>query len=267
MAPLWDADRRTFVAMMSIRDFIQTLRKYQHHKMSLSDLETRTIGEMLAQTHQVFAQPEFTSVDAEDSVYQLCCTLNRTAADFAPIIDPDTGNLVGILGYMDILHLLLQASQQFPQYFSGSLQQHRIGNYRNPMSANPQTTLGEVLASIEINELPGMPIIDASRTVVGFYRETDVAFVTKSSEADEVLNLFSDQLVGDVIRVQQNEHPMGSNYSCTCSISDSVKTVMEKMTHTNCATLVVIDHAATFVGTVTVKDIIWHFFSQPASNI
>ena len=34
--------------------------------------------------------------------------LHRLEADYVPVIDPDDGNLVSILGYLDVVHLLDQ---------------------------------------------------------------------------------------------------------------------------------------------------------------
>ena len=39
----------------------------------------------------------------------------RHEADYVPIVDPDEGNLVSILGYLDVVHLLDQAAKQVGQ--------------------------------------------------------------------------------------------------------------------------------------------------------
>jgi hypothetical protein len=38
--------------------------------------------------------------------------VRRHEADYVPIVDPDEGNLVAILGYLDVVHLLDQAAKQ-----------------------------------------------------------------------------------------------------------------------------------------------------------
>lgn len=70
-----------------------------------------------------FRHADFQAVDAEDSVVQLCMLLLRTGSDYAPVLDPDNGNLVAILGYLDILNLLEKAGNQYPQFFSQTLQE------------------------------------------------------------------------------------------------------------------------------------------------
>ena len=41
-------------------------------------------------------------------IYSFGFTIIRLEADYVPVIDPDDGNLVSILGYLDVVHLLDQ---------------------------------------------------------------------------------------------------------------------------------------------------------------
>ena len=77
----------------------------------------------LTQISVRFRHADFQAVDAEDSVVQLCLLLLRTGSDYAPVLDPDNGNLVAILGYLDILNLLEKAGNQYPHFFSQTLQE------------------------------------------------------------------------------------------------------------------------------------------------
>jgi hypothetical protein len=51
---------------------------------------------MLSSSAVSFKHGEFNSIDAEDSVYQLCVLMDRLNADFVPVIDPDEGVYLSI---------------------------------------------------------------------------------------------------------------------------------------------------------------------------
>ena len=114
VAPLWDPHTRSFSAMISIPDFIQTLRMCQihNHNISLAEITHRSLQEI---TNSVvgtssFAVTSFQTVDVEDTVYEMCKSLQQLGSDFSPIINPEDtggdGNILCLLGYQDIVHLL-----------------------------------------------------------------------------------------------------------------------------------------------------------------
>ena len=100
IAPLWDPDRKTFVAMMTMTDFIQALRIYRNRGIPVTDLASVSIADMLVLSHAQWhilninyiliillfrlASPiapvrhlEFTAIDPEDTAYELCRLLQR----------------------------------------------------------------------------------------------------------------------------------------------------------------------------------------------
>ena len=52
--------------------------------------------------------------------FSLIISIIRLEADYVPVIDPDDGNLVSILGYLDVVHLLDQG-KYFMKHVQGAL--------------------------------------------------------------------------------------------------------------------------------------------------
>lgn len=100
--------------MMTMSDFIQALRIYKNKGIAVAELANRTAMDMLQSPIAPLRYQDFESIDAEDSVYQLCHMLHTRGKDFVPIVDPDDGNLVAILGYLDLVNLLNTAAKVIP---------------------------------------------------------------------------------------------------------------------------------------------------------
>lgn len=130
IAPLWDPQKRAFVAMMTMTDFISALRAYRRNGIPVSELSNSLIADMLENTNFKFRHDTFETVDAEETVYQMCRLLQRQGTDFVPVVDPDEGNLVAILGYLDIVNLLYTASLQFTHLFETTVEESKVGTYQ-----------------------------------------------------------------------------------------------------------------------------------------
>jgi hypothetical protein len=65
-------------------------------------------------------------------VFQMCAMLLRTENDYVPVVDAESGNLVSILGFLDVVQLLNQASMQYPNLFARSIRDagHKRWNWR-----------------------------------------------------------------------------------------------------------------------------------------
>jgi CBS domain-containing protein len=286
VAPLWDLQQRNFIGMMTVGDYIRTLKKFQD--FNIPNLENITIAEMLTNdlNMQVFRHTDFECIDAEDNVYQLCCMLKRSNSNYVPVMDPDGGgNLVAILGYHDILHMLAQAAHLHPTVFSVSIESLGVINYHNWGSFTNTSSLSQVISVLEEHKhFSGVPIISSeSNTVIGYYQDSDVAFINKILANDPNvkninLNLLSMQ---EIVSCQQeflynsissndtansnngnNTTEIGNRFKCTCHITDTVKSVIDLMVKMKMIRLVVVDHLGLCVGIVELKDIIWYYFNE-----
>lgn len=261
VAPLWDVSKQTFTAMMTTQDFIHTLRKYQENPSAINNFELKSIGDIINQEIHNFGT-EFQSIDAEDSVHQLCAVLARLDMDHAPVIDPDNGSLVAMLGYMDILHLLIQLGHRFPSFFETTLEVASIGNFRNIVTAPRTTNVAAALATIDSRDLSCLPITDETGRVIGLYQPKDVSFIQKTSNTEVPIASISTLLLDDVLSHQQSTHSM--SYSCICSLTDSIKIVIERMANSRLTQLACVDQTGACLGIIRVKDILSFIF--PGDN-
>lgn len=247
--------------MMTTQDFIHTLRKYQENPSAIYNFELKSIEEIINLEIHNFGT-EFQSIDAEDSVHQLCAVLARLETDHAPVIDPDNGSLVAMLGYMDILHLLIQLGNRFPSFFETTLEAASIGNFRNIVTAPRTTNVAAALATIDSRDLSCLPITDETGRIIGLYQPKDVSFIHKTSNTEVPIASVSTLLLDDVLSHQQATHSM--SYSCICSLNESIKVVIERMANSRLTQIACVDQAGACLGIIRVKDILSFIF--PGDN-
>ena len=165
---------------MTMSDFIQALRIYKNGGISVTDLANRTITDMLHSQIAPLRYQDFESIDAEDSVYQLCRILQSRERDFIPVLDPDDGNLVAILGYLDLVNLLNTAASQFPHLFSSTIEELGVGTYR-VITAPQSALLADVLNILEDRRISSIPVVDEAEKVVGlYYKVRSMGFMISS---------------------------------------------------------------------------------------
>mmetsp|Transcript_14258 Transcript_14258/g.14898 ORF Transcript_14258/g.14898 Transcript_14258/m.14898 type:complete len:336 (+) Transcript_14258:23-1030(+) len=253
VAPIWDPERRTFVAMMTTRDYYQIKKRKSQLGVSL---QSQSISDILLLEEFAFIQNEFHSIDAEDSVKELSGMLDRLDVEYISVLDSDEGNLVAVLGYMDILHLLAQLAQRYPSAFSTPIESLQL---RNNISATApiNSTLNEVVDIMYERNISCIPITDNNQRVVGFYQYSDTAFISKLSPTSDlsVLSNLDNQIISDILEVQstQTNHP---NYNPTCHGKDSIKSVIEQMVSMRLTKLVYVDQNGICIGIIRAKDIL-----------
>lgn len=249
------------------------LRSYRRQDIPLIELAAKTIDDILLQqsSHNVLKHADFQTVDAEDSVFQLCGILHRLSADFVPVIDPDEGNLVSILGYLDLVHLLHEASRQYPQFFSATIQQLGIGTFTDVVTAPHTALLFDVIELIEDRNLSGIPVTNELGQVVGLYHKSDVSFITKAVDPDSAILSLHTLQVGEALRMQQMRiDETGSILSeqtlCTCSFTDALSTVLDTMMRAQVTRVICVDGSGRCQGVVSIRDIVLYYFDYNASG-
>eukprot|EP01036_Dinobryon_divergens_P026751 gene26751-35433_t len=275
VAPLWDPERRQFVGLMTVEDYIQALRVWRAQRLPTTELTARSINDMLmlsssmmaAQPQQIsvrFRHADFQAVDAEDSVVQLCLLLLRTGSDYAPVLDPDNGNLVAILGYLDILNLLEKAGNQYPQFFSQTLQELGIGRYSNILTAPKHAKICDILDALDTHHISSLPILDDSGKVIDIYFRSDFSFIIKAVDPDEVIfNLGSFQ-VDQCIALREQLLASGDVVTpcqglVLCKMDYQLNQIVGLMMIARSTKAVVVDDVHRCIGIVSIKDIIKYY--------
>ena len=260
VAPLWDPAQHAFTGLMTIADYLQALKLCRKENVTMMELSTRSIADLLHSPGFNFQHPDFSSIDAEDSVQMMCFFLNRQATNFVPILNPDDGTLVSILGYIDLIHLLDQASKQHPELFQTRLDEMNISVIDNTQSALITTPLLTILESVEHYD-GGIPIVDDAGTVVGIYHKADFTFVMKAADPQAVLTNLETFTVEDVLKLQARDKEAGEGGALTpplvtCTMGDQISDILAVMMQARSDTVIVLDEKRKFVGTVSVREIV-----------
>jgi CBS domain-containing protein len=252
VAPIWDPERRTFVSMMTTKDYYQIRKRRSLLGLSLQSL---SISDILASDDAVYIQNEFHSIDAEDSVKELCGMLDRLDVDYISVVDPDEGNLVAVLGEMDVLHLLDQLAQRHPTNFTSTVESLSLVNLTPPPTVSTSSLLSEVIPMMCDRNISTVPVVDNNNRVVGLYSFSDTSFITKLSPNSDISTLsnIDDQTIGEILETQygHGNHP----HIPTCQAKDSMKFIIEQMVALRVTKLVYMDQNAVCLGLIRARDI------------
>lgn len=156
---------------MTIQDYITALRVCILRNISAIELTSKSISDMLLSASYLFKHQGFHAIDAEDSVLQLCLLMFRNNSDYVPVVDPENGNLISILGALDILHLLDQVAKTNEHIFGATLAHIGVGTYNinnnndhNNHSlylVSKQTPINEILDNLDKRNISAVPIVEA----------------------------------------------------------------------------------------------------------
>lgn len=266
-------------------DYIYALQLCRQHGIPNTELARKTIQDMIALPVAAFKHSDPTQtlyVDAEDSVFQLCMLLDRSNTDFAYVVNPDDGNIVSILGYLDIVNFLHVASKQQPQLFSFTVQQiltqrsasGPVAAEAVTLSAPVSTKLADVLRVIEERGLNSIPIVDDTRrTVLGMYYKSDATFIVRATDPEMVSTYLSNLSMGDFLVMQQQHQQQQIQNSLTpgsadpsisprtyslvkCLPQETLSNVIDLLIMNRVTSLVCVNEVDTFLGVLTIKDIL-----------
>lgn len=249
---------------MTVSDYIQALRIWRAQNLPTSELASRSIAEMFTSSPLKFQHTSFQAVDAEDSVNQMCTLLLRSGTDYVPVVDPDNGNLVSILGYLDVIHLFTQIAKQFPTIFNTTVQAANIGSFRNVVTAPRHSRLFEALDAIDQRRVSAVPVVDENDRVVGAYHRSDVSFILKAADPDIVLQNLSSYTVAESLQLREQLLAAGDIMSSfqglvVCRLSDTIQSVLGNLMMARTCRAVVVDDERKCLGVLSVRDILVHY--------
>lgn len=287
VAAIWDPEKRSIIGLMTMYDYIYALQLCRQHGISNLELARKTIQDMIMLPVAAFkhSDPSQTlCVDAEDSVFQLCMLLDRANADFVYVVNPDDGNLVSILGYLDIINFLHVANKQQPQLFGFTIQQvltqrsasGPVAAETVSLSAPASTKLADVLRVIEERGLSSIPIVDdTSRTLLGMYFKSDATFIVRATDPEMVSTYLSNLSMRDVLTMQQQYQHQNSmaqasgsadpsfsprQYSLVkCLPQETLGNVIDLLVMNRVTSVACANEMDTFLGVLTIKDILRFF--------
>jgi CBS domain-containing protein len=254
--------------------------------MPVLELASKSISDVISSSlisspYRNISNIDTLAIDAEDSVLQLVMLLDRLDADYVTVTNPDEGNIVSILGYLDILNLLYIATQQQPQLFihnvqdvltARNLHNNSNNNSNNLLITAPKTAkLNDVLQVMTDRNLTAIPIVDeVTNQVLGIYHKSDVTFIVRAADPDAVLANLVNMTVGDALLASQQQYQQSVAPELVTKVytlvkikpQDNLSTAIREMSTARITLAVCVNDSGFCIGIITIKDILKHFFPR-----
>lgn len=260
MAPLWDPESRAFVGLMVLQDYITCVRILTNGQMPM-DVLMKPIRDLLSMQGLFSQQGGFLSLDVSSSPLTLYHLLLSSRNDYVPLLDE--GKLVGILGVLDVLHLLTLIPQP-----AALLAHCNVGCYSNIITTTRHAPVSDVLNTLHTHSLSALPVVDEVGRVQGMYHKSDVAFVIKSSDAAAGLQM----KIEHVLMVKEQLLASGELISNTQGLvtakkTDTLQTLMALMVSHRSHRVVIVDEHRVVKGIVSAKDIISYYLDSSSNGV
>lgn len=257
-APLWDPEKCLFVGLLTVTDFIDILRHYRLAGKDVSNLAVSSIREILLDSD--LPSRTFCGADASTTLYQACRQMLQ-GQKFLPIVFAKDMRILACLTYTNILEHLVTHFREQRRLFDDTLMDLGIGTYGSSVvTVAPQQTLAEALELMHQHDLSALPVVDATRKVVGVYSRSDITFLTKAADAqDAVRNL--DMQVSEVM-AQTRTDVTTPDALRTCNPSHTLQAIFESFAQVRFHRLFVIDDEERILGVVSAKDLVSYFLQD-----
>lgn len=251
-APLWDSTQGDFVGMLTITDFIKILQKYYHSSSSqglMTELEEHKISTWREELHE-YTKP-IVSIPPEASLYDAVQTLCRTKVHRLPVIDPNGGNVLYILTHKRLLRFLYIYIYDLPKpsFMSKSLEELKIGTYRDVVAVTMDTTLIAAINLFVTKRISALPVVNEHGQIVDIYAKFDVINLAVDKSYSKL-----DVSIGDAI-ANRKERLEGV---LSCKKKETLAAVMERIANAEVHRLIVVDDNNKVEGIVSLSDIL-HF--------
>lgn len=318
VAPLWDPELRTFVGLMTIEDYITVIRLSHIRKMNPLEITSKPISELLITSPFLFQHPEFIALEAEENVLQLVkhlyspsnhhpsnptnpivtsssssptssfCATNGNpgnhygnAYSYIPILDPETGSLISMLGKLDILHLLTQIHKLSEFILNVPIVSLPIGTYHHIVTVTKQTLLTEALELCNRYHISALPVVEEGTNgvnsngkegkggkVIGMYHINDISFIMKANDMDMIVTNLTSFTIEDILVLRDQLITSGEMISAhfqsllTCKSQDSYIHVIQAMVINHSTRVLVLNDVQEVTGIITFQDIVGYFLDD-----
>lgn len=254
---------------MTIEDYITAIRLSKLRNMNPLEITSKPISELLLSTPYLFKNAEFQAIEAEEPVLQLTTLLYKQNYDYIPIVDPENGNLISILGKLDILHLLTQIHKLQDSIFTVPIASLPIGTYRNLITVTKQTLLTDALELCNKHALSALPVVEVgTQRVVGIYHMNDISFIMKANDVDMIITNLTHFKIEDAMIIRDQLIASGEMISShfqsllTCKSQDHYIHVLQAMVLNRSTRVIVIDDMQVCKGVITFHDLIAYFLED-----
>lgn len=246
-APLWDANKKMLVGMITVTDFIRILLLHEKENLSMDDFEKHTLHnwrKILRPTRKPLC-----SVSPDQSLHDAINLLSKNRVHRLLMIDPLSGDVLYILSHKRILRFLFVYLNEFPEltFFHKNMMDLNIGTYEEIISVTDKTTVQEAFQLLLEKDISALPILDENGVLISVYAKY------------EVLNLVNEKLylnlsltVGEV----RNKKKDWEEKLQKCLSSITLYEALEIIVRTESHRLLLVNKEDKLVGIVSLSDIL-----------
>ncbi|XP_026757256.1 uncharacterized protein LOC113516947 [Galleria mellonella] len=246
-APLWDANKKLLVGMITVTDFIRILLHLDAENLSVEDLERHTLHnwrKILRSTRK-----NLCSVGPDQSLHDAINLLNKNRIHRLLMIDPQSGDVLYILSHKRILRFLFVYLNEFPEltFFHKKLSDLKIGTYDEIVSVTDNTTIKTAFQLLLDKDISALPVLDNNGILIDVYAKY------------EVLNLVSEKLYANLsltIGEVRNKKKDWEEKLQKCLSSITLYEALEVIVRTESHRLLLVNKEDKLVGIVSLSDIL-----------
>ncbi|XP_038206323.1 5'-AMP-activated protein kinase subunit gamma-like [Zerene cesonia] len=246
-APLWDANKKLLVGMITVTDFIRILLHLDKEQISMDELETHTLHtwrRLLRATRKPLC-----SIGPDQSLHEAINLLIKHRVHRLLMIDPTSGDVLYILSHKRILRFLFVYLNEFPEltFFHKKIMDLNIGTYDEIISVSDTTSVKDAFQLLLDNNVSALPVLDENGTLVDVYAKY------------EVLNLVSEKLYSNLsislgeVRTKKKDWEEKLQ---KCLSSITLYEALEVIVRTESHRLLLVNKDGKLVGIVSLSDIL-----------
>lgn len=246
-APLWDANKKKLVGMITVTDFIKILLHLEAENLSVEDLERHTL-----QTWRKILRPgrkPLCSVGPDQSLHDAINLLNKNRVHRLLMLDPQSGDVLYVLSHKRILRFLFVYLNEFPEltFFHKTLVELKIGTYEEIVSVTDSTSIKTSFQLMLERDISALPVLDEEGILIDVYAKY------------EVLNLVSEKLYSNLsltIGEVRNKKKDWEEKLQKCRSSITLYEALEVIVRTESHRLLLVNREDKLTGIVSLSDIL-----------
>lgn len=246
-APLWDANKKQLVGMITVTDFIRILLHLEKEKLPVDELERHSLHNwknILRPTRKPLC-----SVGPDQSLHEAINMLNKNRVHRLLLIDPFNGDVLYILSHKRILRFLFVYLNEFPEltFFHKTLTELKIGTFDEIVSVTDNTSIKAAFQLLLDKDISALPVLDDEGKLIDVYAKC------------EVLNLVSEKLYSDLsltIGEVRNKKKDWEEKLQKCRSSISLYEALEVIVRTESHRLLLVNKDNRLIGIVSLSDIL-----------
>ncbi|MFH4977126.1 hypothetical protein AB6A40_003835 [Gnathostoma spinigerum] len=251
-APLWNNEKKEFVGMLTITDFIQVLSRY--HKNGCTEDGIKELEEHKITTWRKVLEEDgnirpFVTIDPSENLYHAVEVLCKSRVHRLPLMERNSGDISYILTHKRLIRFLYLYITDLPRpsFMSKTPRELGIGTWKDVLTISMDTPLIDALHVFLEKRVSALPLLDRDGKVVDIFAKFDVINL-----AAEKIYTNLNMNVRDALK-HRSDWFEGVR---TCMEDDSLMTVVEIIVKAEVHRLVVTDVDRKVKGIISLSDIL-----------